>query len=478
MKAQDALPLRSWGLAAASGLALLAASSPISIWPLAWIGLAPLLSAVRRAPSARAAANLGAVAGLAFYPAALHWLLKPFGAAAVPFWFVFCLWLALFAAAYWRLVRAAPKGTRGALLQVAGAAALWTGIEYFRSEVWPLECSWLALGYSATAFSPLLQPASVVGVYGLSGAMAAANAAWVLALEGRRWPAAAAAAAAVAAGLWGAARVEESATQPPEGRRLEVALVQDESYDLDRMVRMSLGSGVRGGLWVWPEYGLTVPQGGEERMLGLLRRVLQGPASTAVLGAAIFPDDPKDSIENFAWVLSPTGRLEGRYDKSHPIPFMESRHLRPNPTPLPVRSSAGALGLLLCYDLDFEDTARRLAREGAELLVVPNLDPAQWGPWQHRQHSDMSAARAVETGLWLVRAASSGHSQIIDPAGRTLSELDFGVSGALAGEAYLRTARTPYAVLGWLLAPLCLAATAAFLIWAVGASFGMMRAPR
>jgi apolipoprotein N-acyltransferase len=113
-----------------------------------------------------------------------------------------------------------------------------------------------------------------------------------------------------------------------------------------------------------------------------------------------------------------------------------------------------------------------MAAAGAELLIVPNADPQEWGAWQHRQHSDMAPLRAVETGLWVARAASSGHSQIIDPAGRVKAELPFGAADVLVGDVELASPGTPYVAIGWLLAPLCLAFTAAFLVWVLAARFG------
>jgi len=101
-----------------------------------------------------------------------------------------------------------------------------------------------------------------------------------------------------------------------------------------------------------------------------------------------------------------------------------------------------------------------VTEQGAELLVSPTLDYLEWGNLQHTQHSDMSGARAVEAGLWLVRAASSGRSQIIDPLGRERASLANGLEGVLTGEAYLLDGGTFYSRRGWLFAPAALALTA------------------
>lgn len=324
---------------------------------------------------------------------------------------------------------------------------------------WPLAwCALVPLFWAVrrcpdakTAAPALLQSCALVGLYGLSGVIAAVNAALALSLENRPRPALAAAACVLLLAIWGERRM----TAPLDGRPLRVAAIQNESYDLDKLANLSL-SAAGTQLIVWPEYSFTVAPGAEEAFRKLLAKKLAGPAAVAVLPGAIFPEDMKTGFEqNFAWVVAPGGALLGRYDKAHPIPFVETR-LPANKTPRPVDTPVGRLGVEICYDLDFADTTRSLARQGAELLIVPDLDPLEWGAWQHRQHSAMSAARAAESGLWIVRAASSGESQLVDPAGRVAAFLPSGAQTALPGDVRLRGAATAYTRLGWLLAPLCL----------------------
>jgi apolipoprotein N-acyltransferase len=442
----------AWLAAAATGFLLALACAPLGAWPLAWVALVPLWTAVRRAPDARRAADLAGVSGLIFYGVSLHWLVKVFGAAAAAFWCVFALFLCLHAVV---LRRWSARGM-GDAVWVIGAAVLWVGLEYFRSETWRLDCSWLALGYTQTSSLPMLQTCSVVGLYGLSGLIVAFNAAVVLLIEKKRSPALAAMALAGALYAWGTCRIRVMSVDA--GRPLNVAIVQDESYDLRRLASLSLSPAAKNAdLLIWPEYALTVPAGMDDRYRGFVADSLRGSKSVAVIGAATFPEDMKRGREwNFAWVLAPGGRLLGRYDKLHPIPYVE-RLLRPNPAPRAVDTPLGRLAVQICYDLDFEDGVRRLAREGAELIVVPDLDPLEWGRWQHRQHSAMSAARAVESGLWVARAASSGESQLIDPTGRIVAAAATGESRVLSGAARLGRSSTFYERIGWLTGPLALA---------------------
>jgi len=453
------MKLPTWLQAASSGVLLVLAFPPFAFWPLAWVAFVPLFLALDDAPDAKAAANLGAVAGLAFYVPALHWIVKVFGPMGGAFWCVFALWIGLHASLSWWTARRWAAARPGLWLAAVGVG--WIGQEYFRSEIWKLQCSWLALGYTQVAFPPLLRSVSLFGVYGLSGLIVAANAALALAVRGRRGPARAVFALVLGLGVWGA-----SWPKPERGRAITAAAVQDESYDIPKMAKLSLGPDARrADLLVWPEYGFTVQPNSEEPMRKLLARQLRGTKAVAVLGAAIFPEDlRKDWEQNFAWVLAPDGAFLGRYDKHHPIPFVEPR-LKPNRDPRPIATPLGKVGVQICYDLDFEDGPRRVQALGAEILAVPDIDPYEWGAFQHRQHSAMSPVRAVETGLWIVRAASSGLSQIVAPDGTVRAELPPLTSGVAVGEARMTAGGTVYTRFGWLLPKLCLLLTAGFLLW-------------
>lgn len=455
---------RTWLTAAASGLLLVFAFAPFGLWPLAWVALVPLFLALDDAPDAKAAANLGAVAGLGFFVPALYWIVKVFGPMGGAFWCVFSLWIALHASLAWWTKR---RWAHRPVLWLAWVAVSWIGIEYFRAEIWKLQCSWLALGYSQVSFPPLLRSVSLFGVYGLSGLIVAANASLALAVKGRKRPARALFAGVLALAVWGAAH-------PPatDGRPITAAVVQDESYDVPKMAKYSLQPDARDAdLLVWPEYAFTVQPNNQEAMQKLLARQLKGSKAVAVLGAAIFPDDLRKGWEqNFAWVLGPDGAFLGRYDKHHPIPFVEPR-LKPNRDPRPVATPLGLIGVQICYDLDFEDGPRRVQALGAEILAVPDIDPAEWGAFQHRQHSAMSPVRAVETGLWIVRAASSGLSQIVAPDGTVRAELAPLLSAVGVGDARLRKGGTVYTKVGWLTPKLSLLLTALLIAWILATAY-------
>ena len=469
-------PVVRWLLAGLSGALLVFSFQPFALWGLAWVALCPLFLAALDCPDAKSAANLGGFAGLVFYGTSLHWMKAIFGPTAAAFCCVFALWPALHAALVWKIWNGKKAGNAAlrTFIFVAAAGVLWTGLEYFRSEVWWLECAWLVLGYSQTPALPILQTTSLIGIYGLSALIISANAALCLLIKERRAvPAVSLILLLSFLALWGGHRVR---TLPAEqGSKLSVALVQDESYNLKTLAALSLKPEAKNAdLLIWPEYSYTIQPGQEDIYLAMLLKSLKGSRAVKMIGAGVFPDDDKSKtrIRDYAWFISPEGNTLGFYDKLHPIPYIEKRlrannkNLIVNPSPAPVITPVGKLGPQICYDLDFENGSRKMAAQGAQILTVNSLDPESWGKWQHLQHSAMAPARAVETGLWIVRAASSGSSQIIDPLGKIRAVLPPEGSGLLTGTAYLSIPGTFYSRYGWLFARFCLfAALAAVLMY-------------
>jgi apolipoprotein N-acyltransferase len=465
---------RHYLLALLSGLLLAASYAPFGSWQLAWIALAPLFYAVLECGGAAQAARLGALAGLAFYSVSLIWMAAVVHYLAVVFWAVFAAWLALHAGVVrglWDLGQKRGKNDLRALAWAVACGVTWAGIEYFRSELWPLACPWLGLGYSQTYNPPVFQSLSVWGVYGLSAFMAAANAAWALTLRKSRLPAISFFAALILVTAWGRHRLN---TLPAEnGRPVKVALVQAERAPISELARLSLTPEAAGAdLLVWPECSVMMPAAGSPAYAARLARELKGSRAEAVVGVCV--DENKAAgvrRANYTLLLGRDKKISGVYDKMHPVQFVETG-LPENKTPAPVTTALGRLGPQICYDLAFEDGTRRITEQGAQLLIVPTLDPMEWTELQHRQHSDMSAARAVESGLWLVRSASSGYSQVIDRLGGVRAELAAGKRGALTAEAYIGNGGTFYTRAGWVFAPFAfafaLAAAAGLALLALG----------
>ncbi len=111
---------------------------------------------------------------------------------------------------------------------------------------------------------------------------------------------------------------------------------------------------------------------------------------------------------------------------------------------------------LICYESIYGDYVRQFVKRGANLLVVPTND----GWWDespgYRQHFNLARLRAIETRRWVVQAANSGTSGIIDERGRAIVSTNYDEATTLTGGVALLDGETIYVrfgdVIGWVLA--------------------------
>lgn len=98
----------------------------------------------------------------------------------------------------------------------------------------------------------------------------------------------------------------------------------------------------------------------------------------------------------------PVARPDGElltYDKCHPTPSERDGGKRAGATRPPVVEHAGVgVGILVCYDVEFPETVRRVVDDGAELLVVPSWTQTEAG---HQRVRRCAAARAVENQAYV-----------------------------------------------------------------------------
>jgi apolipoprotein N-acyltransferase len=394
-----------------------------------------------RLPTARQAFYTGLLAGALCYPAQLTFFWGIFGQAALGLWMVLMLWLALFTA----LAQVAWKRIGGWPAAVS-IACLWTGLEYFRSEVYFLRFSWLNVGYA-------FPHGGLLGMYGI-GFAAALAAASLLARRG--WLLAGAVALLClppVAGLIG------RHVSPHGGeRKIAVAGMQMEFPSepqllkgLDKLARDQ----PQAELLMLSEYTLQgpVPAGVKEWCRANRKYLVLGGADPA----------PGGQYYNTAFVVAPTGEIVFSQAKSMPIQFFHDG--------LPAQSQRvwdspwGKLGICICYDLSYRRVTDRLVRLGAEALLVPTMDVQEWERQEHELHRRVAVARSEEYGIPIFRLASSGISQLTSPSGRELATAPFATYGAeIAGDLQPATGHVPLDA--WL-GPLCAGFSGLFGAWAL-----------
>ena len=138
---------------------------------------------------------------------------------------------------------------------------------------------------------------------------------------------------------------------------------------------------------------------------------------------------PDGTIYNTAFLIGPDGKLIGRYRKVCPT-IHESARSRGSEFPVFPTPEFGGIGMLICYDMVFPETARALALGGADIIFHPTLGGAAIGD------ADISRAafrtRAVENFVYLVVAQRGSGSMIISPKGKIIAEAKGADSMAIA----------------------------------------------
>ena len=224
-------------------------------------------------------------------------------------------------------------------------------------------------------------------------------------------------------------------------------------------------------LVLWPEDVVDVdtdvgatPEG---RRLSELARTL---GTTLVAG--VVEDAGLDHFRNAAVAWGPDGALVDRYEKVHRVPFGEyvparavldkladlsaiPRDAVAGRGPATVDTPVGRLGVVISYEVFYADRTRDAVRHGGRLILVPTNASSYRDAQIPAQEVAVARLRAIETGRWVVQAAPTGYSAIIDHRGRVLSRSGLGGPAVLSAATGLRRGSTMFVVLGpapWVIA--------------------------
>jgi apolipoprotein N-acyltransferase len=138
-------------------------------------------------------------------------------------------------------------------------------------------------------------------------------------------------------------------------------------------------------------------------------------ATHAAIDLGLVRRTPADAF-NSSRFYSADGKLEANYDKHHLLPGVEPE--KPGDKRVVLDQPSGRWGLQICKDMDFPKLSREYAGDGANLLLVPawDFDLDRW------LHARMAVLRAVENGFALARSARNGLLTISDNRGRIVAE--------------------------------------------------------
>jgi apolipoprotein N-acyltransferase len=356
---------------------------------------------------------------------------------------------------------------RGSLFLAALAFPVyWVTWEYLTAIASP-HSTWGNLAYTQMDFLPLIQIASITGLWGLSFVVLlfAGTVAALFSGVGRLWQHRALAmavgfvvTAVLVLGEW---RLQSN----PLDKSVAVALIakdvpmsvylgtENQAIELlheyaDEVRRVTP---VGTQAVVLPEKIGRVSESALTEVDALFSLAAAATRSAIVVGLVRLTPSGAFNSSRF---YSPNGKFEANYDKHRLIPGVEPE--RPGYKRVVLDEPSGHWGLQICKDTDFPRLSREYAHDGANLLLVPAWDFNVDG-WLH---SRMALLRAVENGFALARSARNGLLILSDNRGRILAETATapGRFVSISGKLNVAPEETFYARAGNWFAWLCIAA--------------------
>ncbi|HUU38141.1 MAG TPA: apolipoprotein N-acyltransferase [Candidatus Desulfaltia sp.] len=495
----------SFLLATLSGLLTALCFPKFDLFFLAWVCLIPLLFALlkkRPWPAFR----IGFIGGFVYYGVLLYWIPyvpAHYGGLSPLLSILIYLVLVVFMALSWGAFAAVFSGIgltfpRGALI---AAPLIWISWEYVFTYLFT-GFPWGLLGYSQVHNLPFLQTASVTGVYGLSFVLVFLQGFFVLSISARRKaPFFLALAVVLAVHAAGFLSLQKSF---PAGEPFQVAVLQGNvSSDIywdrisgeeietlfSRHLELSRRASATGaGLIIWPEFSVPLCFSCEEPLYiyfkETLFRFVQTTGRTLLLGTNETTVEKGEHLYlNTALCLHPDLSMT-QYHKMHLVPFGEYTpykklfffvekvtHAIGDVTPgksQVLHSYEGIkFGSPICYEIIFPGLVRKFVKKGAHFLVTITNDGWYGESASPQQHFRIAVFRAVENRRFLLRAATTGISGIVDPYGRIQARSRLMTETYLTGRIRPIEKLSFYARHGDLLSYLSLTFTGIFFILAL-----------
>ena len=436
----------------AAGALICFSMPPWGFWPLAVLGVAALDRLLAGQPAARRLRR-GALVSAAWLLGATIWMwdFSPGGYLVANLIF----------SAFYSAGCALTPPDRGRRPALVGWLVL---IAYLRWR-FPFGGVPLATLAHSQADAPLAATARLGGPLTVVALVAVAGVSLSLLAE-RRWRGALAGASLIALAL-------ALAADAPRGRdvgNLKVAVVQgggpqrtrasgtDFRVVMQRHLDATATIAEPVDLIVWPENVVNVDgrfaNSPQRHQLTDLARDNQ-----AWFIPGVVEDGEPGEFFNFSVAISPDGEVVDRYDKVRRVPFGEYVPLRrifepvaggilpskdavAGTGPAVLDTGVGRFGVLISWEIFFEERARDAIGNGGTVLLNPTNGSSYWLTIVQTQQVASSRLRAIETGRWVVQAAPTGFSAFVSPDGNVLARTGVSERAVLVADIAPREGRT------------------------------------
>jgi len=479
-------PVPAFSLALFAGALLPLAFAPFGFWPLGILALA-LLQWLWHHASPLRAWQLGFCFGLSFFGFGVSWVfisIHRYGNAPLPLaaflTLAFVFILAQFIGWGGYLQRKFFSTSRP-IITALTFASLWVFAELARSTVFG-GFPWLLLGNSSID-SPLRHYAPLVGVYGLSYLFAFHSSLFASlgsGISSRKKHRERTIIIVLLAGSYlGALGLSHHSFTKSHGQPLSASLIQGNIKPMDKFLfadpinavwqtygRLSQNEWSQ-DLIVWPENAIPLPYDFASALIEAIKEKIQPKLhqaqSTVIIG---IPKAINEKNEEHYNTLLTLGDKTEFYFKRQLVPFGEflplDRWLRglvdffdlpmsnfvsgPDIQPL-IHIKHTRLAPFICYEMAYPELVRQ-SLGNAEMMITLSEDGWFGDSLGPHQHLEIARMRALETGLPIIRATTSGISAFIGSKGEVLSQSPQFTEAVLKGVLYPHTGKTPWTQLG------------------------------
>lgn len=445
-------------LAVLSGVLGFLAFPPFEYHFLAWISLVPLFMAVRSC-GAKEAIGYSYLSGIVFFGGLLSWLVN----VSVPGALILMAYMAVFYALFGTAANIIFRREK----DIMAVPCVWVMIEYIRGHLFT-GFPWGLLAYSQYKETAIIQIADVTGAYGVSFLIVVFNTAifaFAAKMQKKIHYLMLAGILLVISYMYGINRLNDNMVWgSPRVSVVQGNIPQDDKWDpssAEEILKIYSGltakaAADRTDMIIWPESSypyIFQEKGPEEEDL----KAIAGACGAPILAGIVNSENGK--TYNSAFLFDPKGTISGKYSKTHLVPFGEFipfesffSSLRDNidkpignftrgneAVILPMRSSRVTtdlngvvnkqtvfykFGVLICFEDVFPYISREFVHDGADFLVNITNDAWFGDSGAPRQHMQASVFRAVENKVPVIRAANTGISCFISPAGEILARVE------------------------------------------------------
>ena len=233
---------------------------------------------------------------------------------------------------------------------------------------------------------------------------------------------------------------------------------------------------------IWPEsstpFMFEEDEVGEAAVRDLAREV-----RVPILFGSDQVDRAGDTVRlfNAAFLVTPEGETAAVYRKMHLVPFGEYipfkrwlyfvsplverlAEFAPGKAMVMLPVGSHLVNTAICYEIVYPALMRQAVADGSQLLTTITNDAWYGQSSAPYQHFALASMRAIEQGRYLVRAANTGISGVVDPYGRIVRQSAIFEQEGIVEDVRLLTSRTVYSAIGDAIAYLSMALTAGALI--------------